>query len=650
MHRHLNRFKGKRIIALVAVLGIILITAGATYAWFSYSKSGAKENTISAGSITFHYKESSQGLTLDDAVPMTDSQGMAQTDYFDFTITSNTSSTVDIPYYITARRSGTGTNMDNVVKVYLTKVDDNGTETPIEIVNGKQIATFSELGSYTNSDGINIPQEEKLLAREIVFAGSNNYKEKYRLRMWIDEKANFIIQQDGQEDIYPYNGKTYTLKVNVYGSGVEVNQSVVDLRSNTNIIDIQINGNMLTTTTKEFETEIVMPAGEITTTKDITITTENPNATVTVTPLTTTASTEGKIKRLASTHRLELKLGENKFRVDVTSEDKKQTDTYTLTITTAYPSYDVTMAGNNVTFSKDSINIGYGSQQSIVVTPANGYYISGGNCTNGYIITGLTTGTTAISAQTITINNNDNTEDSMCIFNTTPITYAITYNLNSGTQASNPITSYTIETNTFSLPSPTRTGYTFDGWYGNSSFTGNSVTEITKGTTGNKTYYAKWTPSIPTMAEMCPDCVFAYTTDTLHYSGTSTTLKSSQYKENYEDVVAETGKDRFLGLKLDKSGTIEKAYACGIKDGTPFCIEGSTDGSSYPANKDFLNRLYGPYDRNTELGCGNSTDGSYVSCFGSVNANALNSGQVYVFNANGRCTVHEAGVAYCYEL
>ena len=72
-------------------------------------------------------------------------------------------------------------------------------------------------------------------------------------------------------------------------------------------------------------------------------------------------------------------------------------------------------------------------------------------------------------------------------------TYTITYNLNSGTNNSSNPANYTIETATITLKDPTRTGYTFEGWYDNSSFSGTKVTSITKGSTGNKTFYAKWT-------------------------------------------------------------------------------------------------------------------------------------------------------------
>ncbi len=74
-------------------------------------------------------------------------------------------------------------------------------------------------------------------------------------------------------------------------------------------------------------------------------------------------------------------------------------------------------------------------------------------------------------------------------------TYTITYELNGGTN--NPVnpTNYTIETATITLNTPTRTGYTFNGWYRTSDFSGSAITGISQGSTGNKTLYAKWTPT-----------------------------------------------------------------------------------------------------------------------------------------------------------
>lgn len=72
----------------------------------------------------------------------------------------------------------------------------------------------------------------------------------------------------------------------------------------------------------------------------------------------------------------------------------------------------------------------------------------------------------------------------------TPINYTISYNLNGGS-ASNK-TSYTIETNTFTLANPTKTGYTFAGWTGSNGTTKQTSVSIAKGSTGDKTYTANW--------------------------------------------------------------------------------------------------------------------------------------------------------------
>lgn len=70
--------------------------------------------------------------------------------------------------------------------------------------------------------------------------------------------------------------------------------------------------------------------------------------------------------------------------------------------------------------------------------------------------------------------------------------YTLTYELNGGTKA-NSRTSYTSETETFALGQATgREGYTFAGWFDNPDFEGDAVTEIPLGSTGDKTFYAKW--------------------------------------------------------------------------------------------------------------------------------------------------------------
>ena len=72
-----------------------------------------------------------------------------------------------------------------------------------------------------------------------------------------------------------------------------------------------------------------------------------------------------------------------------------------------------------------------------------------------------------------------------------PVTYSITYKLNGGTNSSMNPSGYNVTTATIELQNPTKEGYTFKGWYRDKEYT-QKVTKIKKGSTGNKTFYAKW--------------------------------------------------------------------------------------------------------------------------------------------------------------
>ena len=75
----------------------------------------------------------------------------------------------------------------------------------------------------------------------------------------------------------------------------------------------------------------------------------------------------------------------------------------------------------------------------------------------------------------------------------TPITYAITYELDGGTVATANPTKYTVETETFTLNNPTKNGSTFAGWTGTGLSGATMTVEIAQGSTGARTYTATWT-------------------------------------------------------------------------------------------------------------------------------------------------------------
>jgi len=76
-----------------------------------------------------------------------------------------------------------------------------------------------------------------------------------------------------------------------------------------------------------------------------------------------------------------------------------------------------------------------------------------------------------------------------------PIEYAITYHYNGGDESvSNPQT-FTVESANLAINPTTKDGYVFDGWFANANLSGKAITSIPASSTGDKEFWAKWTPN-----------------------------------------------------------------------------------------------------------------------------------------------------------
>ena len=73
--------------------------------------------------------------------------------------------------------------------------------------------------------------------------------------------------------------------------------------------------------------------------------------------------------------------------------------------------------------------------------------------------------------------------------------YSVRYTLNGGTAAENPDT-YTVESDSFTLANPVRTGYTFAGWTGTGLEGPTLVVTVARGSFGDREYSATWTANI----------------------------------------------------------------------------------------------------------------------------------------------------------
>ncbi len=188
---------------LLSVLGVaILVVAvvGVSFAAFTYTGTGTKENKISTGTISMTYTEETNGISISNALPMTDTAGKAlsgENEKFDFTVASTISGTATIQYEIAATKEASSTLPDNGVKLYLEKKTGGSYTSVFEPAAYTALTDATTLGTQAGS--------------MVLYSGSHTTTttDNFRLRMWMAETATVTGE-----------AQSYTVKINVYGKAV----------------------------------------------------------------------------------------------------------------------------------------------------------------------------------------------------------------------------------------------------------------------------------------------------------------------------------------------------------------------------------------------------------------------------------------------
>ena len=192
----------KKNLLLVVIIGLLIVVIGISYAAFTYSGLGKKENTITTGAISMSYIESTNTISVNNALPTTDNTGKTRTnsgEYFDFTVKSSITGNTDINYEIAAKEEPGNTFSGSNIKYYLTSID-----------NGKETEVMAPRTYYEEPSG-NVYTGRPADMMSLYVGNLKNQGEttiNYRLRIWVDE--NYNPQNDN-------GGLTYKVRVNVYG-------------------------------------------------------------------------------------------------------------------------------------------------------------------------------------------------------------------------------------------------------------------------------------------------------------------------------------------------------------------------------------------------------------------------------------------------
>ena len=141
-----------------------------------------------------------------------------------------------------------------------------------------------------------------------------------------------------------------------------------------------------------------------------------------------------------------------------------------------------------------------------------------------------------------------------------PKTFDIVYELDGGTNAENP-KKYSTDKLPVELKAPSKTDFTFEGWYKEKEFK-NKVEKIEKGTTGKLTFYAKWS-AIPSVSykvihlwqPITGDTYVPHETQELNGKvGAKTTAAAKNYPGFHLSTVQHTG-GKIIQEKIKAGGT-----------------------------------------------------------------------------------------------
>lgn len=228
------------LLSVLAVAILVVAVVGVSFAFFTYSRQGTTENTISTGTLVFKYDEPEAGISLTDAVPMADTDAITELvgsgKAFDFTVTSTIKGTTVIGYEINATDATTAEASKKLDPKYVKVRLSSGTDGTTYGTQVLEPVHFTKLTDSTRTTGA------KVLATDTVTGTTDgvNVTRYYRLQMWLAEQDadgkttmmenDYCVQtsdssrvtcpetmpEDGSiTKVNGTNDKTFTIKVNV---------------------------------------------------------------------------------------------------------------------------------------------------------------------------------------------------------------------------------------------------------------------------------------------------------------------------------------------------------------------------------------------------------------------------------------------------
>ena len=203
----------KIVINIVAVIALLCIAVGISFAGGYWSYTSSNDNTLESGSVSLTYLESTSEINLTNALPMSDKDGKLLNKKgakFEFAVTTNSDYSQVINYDINIEPL--------VVDTGLTGLDPSAVKVYLEDKEGNQLVSPVKLSELNNFNLYSTKHTHK--------KGGTKITSKYVLKAWIDKD---VVASDWYKEYKNNNTKyQYKFRVNVNGEGAEYIDNSLD--------------------------------------------------------------------------------------------------------------------------------------------------------------------------------------------------------------------------------------------------------------------------------------------------------------------------------------------------------------------------------------------------------------------------------------
>lgn len=204
-----NNSSKQILLSVIGVAILVIAVVGVSFAFFTYSQTGAQDNVITTGSLTFAFNDDDgQFINLTNHFPITTGEGLALSGedkgICTFTVSGTAPEGTTISYRVYAEDGGTREGTKFPKNEVFIAAEDTGDAT---VVYGEGVETGTAIENL----------ESGLLASGTIEGTKSN---NFTVRMWVDSSVVHVGDDDGNAATHDYStddyGKMYyTMKIRV---------------------------------------------------------------------------------------------------------------------------------------------------------------------------------------------------------------------------------------------------------------------------------------------------------------------------------------------------------------------------------------------------------------------------------------------------